>query len=129
VINFATLNKNGITSRTRMDILEGFLLQNTEILFLEEVIHSNLNSNSRSRVWHNKLTNRELEEFLITQELFIMNEESYMKMFQSSRGSSNTDLTISNYKLLKEVQECKISEEESCSDHKIIQFCIGKYNA
>jgi len=52
-----------------------------------------------------------------------------MKTFQSSRGSSNIDLTISNYKLLKEVQEWKISEEESCSDHKIIQFCTGQYNA
>jgi len=91
-----------------------------------------MDSNSRSRTWHDKLTNvrgRELEEFLITQQLFIMNEESDMKTFQSSRGSSNIDLTISNYKLLKEVQEWKISEEESCLDHKIIQFCIGQYNA
>ena len=51
-----------------------------------------------------------------------------MKKFQSSRGSRNIDLTISNYKLLTEVQEWKISEEESCSDHKIIQFRIGQYN-
>jgi len=48
-----------------------------------------------------------------------------MKTFQSSRGSSNIDLTTSNYKLLKEVHEWKISEEEGCSDYKIIQFCIG----
>jgi len=52
-----------------------------------------------------------------------------MKTFQSNRGSSNIDLTITNYKLLNEVQEWKISQEESCSDHKIIQFCIGQYNA
>jgi hypothetical protein len=51
-----------------------------------------------------------------------------MKTFQNSRGSNNIDLTISNYKLLKEVQEWKMSEEESCSDYKIIQFCIGQYN-
>jgi len=42
-----------------------------------------------------------------------MNEESEMNTFQSSRGSSNIDLTINNNKLLKEVQEWKISEEES----------------
>jgi len=90
-----------------------------------------LDSNSRSRTWHDKLTNgrgKKLEEFLISKQLFIMNEESKTKTFQSSRGTSNIDLTISNNKLLKEVQEWKISEEESCSDHKIIQFCIGRYN-
>ena len=57
-----------------------------------------------------------------------MNEETDMKTFQSSRGCSNIDLIISNNKLLKEVQEWKISEEESCSDHKIIQLCIGQNN-
>ena len=90
-----------------------------------------LDSNSRSRTWYDKLTNergKKLEEFLISKQLFILNEESEMKTFQSSRGSSNIDLTISNHRLLKEVKEWKISEEESCSDHKIIQFCIGQYN-
>jgi exonuclease III len=58
-----------------------------------------------------------------------MNEDSELNTFQSSRGLSNIDLTISNNKLLKEVQEWKICEEESFSDHIIIQFCIGQYNA
>jgi hypothetical protein len=105
-----------------------------DILQLENTsgILNTMDSNSRSRTWREKLTNvrgREREEFLITQQLFIINGESDMKTFQSSRGSSNIDLTISYYKLLKEVQEWKISEEESCSDHRIIQFCIGQYNA
>ena len=91
-----------------------------------------MDSNSRSRTWHDKLTNgrgKRLEELLISKQLFIMNEDSEMTTFQSTRGSSYIDLTISNYKLLKEVQEWKIIEEESCSDHKIIQFYIGQYNA
>jgi len=91
-----------------------------------------MDSNSRSRTWHDILTNgrgKKLEEFLISKQIFIMNEDSEMTAFQSTRGSSNIDLTISNNKLLKEVQEWKIIEEESCSDHKIIQFYIGQYNA
>jgi len=90
-----------------------------------------MDSNSRSRTWHDKRTNgggKKLEEFLISKQLFIMKEDSEMSTFQGSRGSSNIDLTICNCKLLKEVQEWKISEEESCSDHRIIQFCIGQYN-
>ena len=81
-----------------------------------------MDSNSRSRMWHDKLTKgrgKKLEEFLISEQLFIKNEKSEIKTFQSSRGSSNIHLTISN-KLLKEIQDWKISEEESCSDHKII---------
>jgi hypothetical protein len=57
-----------------------------------------------------------------------MNKESEMNTFQSSRVSGNIDLTISDNKLRKEVQVWKISEEESCLDHKIIQFYIGQYN-
>jgi hypothetical protein len=90
-----------------------------------------MDSNSRSKTWHDTLTNgrgKKPEELIIYKQLFIMNEEGEMNTFQSSRGSSNIDLTISNNKLLKEVQEWKISEEESCSDHKIIQFYAGLYN-
>jgi len=63
-----------------------------------------MDSNSRSRTWHDKLTNgrgKKLEEFLISNQLFIMNEDSEMNTFQGSRGSSNIDLTICNNKLLK----------------------------
>jgi hypothetical protein len=76
-----------------------------------------MDSNSRSRTWDDKLTNgrgKKLEEFLISKQLFIMNEDSEMNTFLGSRGSSNIYLTICNNKLLKEVQEWKISEEESC---------------
>jgi len=51
-----------------------------------------------------------------------------MNTFEDSRGPSNIDLTICNNRLLKGVQEWKISEEENCSDHRVIQFCIGQYN-
>src|SRR5215510_8054594 len=73
-----------------------------------------MDSNCRSRMWFDKLTNgrgKKLEEFLISKQLFVIKEKSEMKTFQSSRGSSNIDLTISNNRLLKEVQEWKISEE------------------
>ena len=91
-----------------------------------------MDSNSRSRMWFDKLTNargKKLEEFLISKQLFVVNEKNEMKTFQSSWGSSIIDLTISNNKLLKEVQEWKISEEETYSYHRMIQFCIRQQNA
>jgi hypothetical protein len=67
-----------------------------------------MDSISRSKMWCDKLTkerDKKLKEFLISDQLFIMNKKSGMKTFQSSRGSSNIDLTISNIELQKEVQE------------------------
>jgi hypothetical protein len=62
-----------------------------------------MDSNSKSRTWHDELTNgrsKKPEEFVISK-LIIKDEENELKTFQSSRGSSNIHLTISNNKLLK----------------------------
>jgi hypothetical protein len=111
------------TSETIKDILR---VANTRGILIT------MDSISRSRMWHDKLNNgrgKKLEVFPISKQLPIMSEDSEMKTFQSSRGSSNIDLIISNNKLLKVVQEWKIREEESCSNHGIFQFCIGQHNA
>jgi len=81
--------------------------------------------NSRSTTWHDSQTNKRgeiLEEYVISRNLHIMNEESDQTTFQSRRGSSNIDVTIVNNQLLNALQNWKISEEESCSDHNIIKF-------
>jgi hypothetical protein len=91
-----------------------------------------MDRNLRFKMWYDKITNgtgKKLAEFLVSKRRFIMNEKNEMEIFQSSRGYSNIDLIISNNKLLKEVQEWKISEGESCSDHRIIQSGIGQQNA
>jgi len=96
------------------DILQ---LANTSVILIT------MDSNSRPRTWHDKLTNgrgNRLEEFIISKQLFIMKEKGDIKTFQCSRVTSNIDLTISNSKLRREVRELKISEEESWSYHKII---------
>jgi len=56
-----------------------------------------MDSNSRSTTWHDVLTNSRgklLEEFFASNQLRIINEDSARTTFQSSRGSSNIDLTI-----------------------------------
>jgi len=88
-----------------------------------------MDSNSRSTSWHDSLTNargRLLEEFLISKQLHIMNEESTFTTFRGSRGSSNIDLTVISNQLLRAVEEWEISEQESCSDHSIIKFATGQ---
>jgi hypothetical protein len=87
-----------------------------------------MDSNSRSTGWYDNITNargKTLEEYLISGDLHIMNEESERTTFQSRRGRSNIDLMIVNNRLLKKLNDWEISEDESCSDHNIIKFNIG----
>jgi len=87
-----------------------------------------VNSNSRSTVWHDKITNirgKKLEEFVASHHLHVINEENKRTTFQSTRGKSNIDLTITNNQMLTNVKNWHISEEESASDHNIIKFSIN----
>jgi hypothetical protein len=87
-----------------------------------------MDSNSRSTTWHDVITNRRgkiLEEFLMSKQLHIINEESCYTTFQSSRGASNIDLTVTNNQALDIVQEWVISDQESCSDHSILKYVLG----
>jgi len=56
-------------------------------------ILTTMDSNSRSRMWHDKLINgrdKKLEEFPISKQLYsIMNEENVMKTFQSTKHSAS----------------------------------------
>jgi hypothetical protein len=55
-----------------------------------------------------------------------MNEESDYTTFQSRRGTSKIDLTVTSNHLLRAAVEWEISEQESCSDHSIIRYAIGQ---
>jgi len=62
-----------------------------------------MDSNPRSTTWHDVLTNlrgKVLEEFFASNQLHIINEDSDKTTFQSSRGSSNIDLTIVKNQML-----------------------------
>jgi sugar/nucleoside kinase (ribokinase family) len=54
-------------------------------------------SNARFTLWHDTLTNtrgRVLEEFITSNQLYIMNEECSNTTFRKYMGTSNIDLTI-----------------------------------
>jgi len=63
-----------------------------------------------------------LEEFFVTNQLHIINEDSTKTTFHSSRVSSNIDLTIVNNQMLAAIKDGEISDEDSCSDHNIMKF-------
>jgi hypothetical protein len=66
-----------------------------------------VDSNARATAWHDSQRNKRgkiLEEYIISKNLHIMNEESEQTTFQSRRGSSNIDLTIVNNHLITVLQ-------------------------
>ena len=66
-----------------------------------------------------------LEEFIQSQQLYIINEESQQTTFRSTRGSSNIDITVTNRRMLSTVTDWEISDQESCSDHSITRHNTG----
>ena len=88
-------------------------------------------SNFRSTTWHDVLTNyrgKLLEEFLASNQLHVINENSARTMLQSARGSSNIDFTVVNNQVLAAITDWDISEEGSCSDHNLIKFNLNFAN-
>jgi hypothetical protein len=66
-----------------------------------------------------------LEEFLMSKQLHIMNEDSESTTFRSSRGTSNIDITVISNQLLSTFAEWEISDQKGCSDHRIIRDALG----
>jgi hypothetical protein len=71
-----------------------------------------INSNARSILWHNTLTNtrgRILEDFIASKQLYIMNEGNNTT-FRNCIGASTIDFTIINNQLLRRYSGCHISD-------------------
>lgn len=78
-------------------------------------------------VWFDIQTNprgKVLEEYLTSSNLHVINIDNGVPTFESSRGNSRVDLTVTNNTILRKVGEWQSGEQESCSDHKIITFKI-----
>jgi hypothetical protein len=86
-----------------------------------------MDSNVRSTSWHDTTTNirgRNPEEYIISKHLHIMNEPSKNTTFSNRIGKSNIDLTLITSNLIRSISDWKISDEESNSDHILINYDI-----
>ena len=89
-----------------------------------------LDKNARSKIWSDTYTNargRALEEYIITRDLLIMNEDSDVPTFESRRGRSWIDLTLCNSTLAQKIGGWSRGKEVSCADQKIIFFEIDSW--
>jgi hypothetical protein len=84
-------------------------------------------SNARSTSWHDTTTNnrgKQLEEYIISKQIHIMNEPGTKTTFENRIGKSNIGLTLATSNALGRIRDWKISDEESNSDHSIITHGI-----
>jgi len=70
-----------------------------------------IDSNARSASWHDSTNarGRTLDEYLMSKQLYISNEEG-LNTFRNRRGVSNIDLTINN-QLIRTVARWEISDK------------------
>ena len=86
-----------------------------------------IDSNSTSKFWHDTHTNqrgKNLEEFIITSYLILMNEETDIPTFETIRGRSWVDMTLRNNAPAQKTIRWTCGENESRSDHNLIRFDI-----
>jgi hypothetical protein len=86
-----------------------------------------MDSNVRLTSWHDTTMSKRgkrLEEYIISKQLHIMNEPSANTTFESRTGKRNVDLTLVTSNILRRISDWKISDEESNSDHNIINYNI-----
>jgi len=89
-----------------------------------------IDSNARLTSWHDVLINnrgKKLEKFIVSKQLHIANEESSRYTLQTQTGASNFDLVVMYNQAVELVTDLTIHEQESCCDHKIIKYGIGKW--
>jgi hypothetical protein len=77
-----------------------------------------MDSNVSSKAWHDVLNNRRgrlMEEFLTSNRLHIVNEDSELKMFESNRGTSNIDLSVADSAIVRQINKWHCNEQERFS--------------
>jgi len=65
---------------------------------------------------------REVEDFILTRDLLILNVDSDVPTFEGSKGHNWIDLTLCNSTLAQKMRGWTCGEEVSCANHTILYF-------
>jgi hypothetical protein len=63
-----------------------------------------------------------MEEFIVSNDLVIFNEDHNPPTFETSNGNSNFDLTLGTESLISEVMNWEVLENATSSDHRPISY-------
>lgn len=86
--------------------------------------------NAKNTLWGGNITDdrgEELSEFLLLNNLFLLNNRDSLPTFESARGTSWIDISAVSGNLLSQVAHWDVLEIDSLSDHQYVSF--GLFNA
>lgn len=84
-----------------------------------------MDSNAKSHLWFSKDEDERekiMEEFILHNNLFVLNEPNNVSTYMTTRGESNIDLTLISGKLLKAIKNWRVRKDCTVSDHNLITF-------
>lgn len=84
-----------------------------------------MDSNAKSHMWFSKETDERgkiVEEFLLRNDLYILNEPNNAPTYLTTKGDSNIDLSLISGKLLNSIKGWRVHKECTTSDHNLITF-------
>jgi hypothetical protein len=88
-------------------------------------------TNAHSRVWHNNhedLRGDIINDFIAINNLFLLNENTFGPTYESGAGSSTIDLTLINMNCNNFINNWRILDIDSFSDHKYISYELSENN-
>lgn len=111
--------------------LQVCLLQLQEILRTLEGKHCliAIDANARSPEWHDRVLNhdgREMEDFISTHDLVILNRRGQPTTFWRPDGESNPDLTLCTSEVSQYVRNWTIRADWTTSDHRVIELEVSQ---
>lgn len=90
-----------------------------------------MDSNSKSDLWFSGETDENgkiIEDFIMANNLYILNEPNNPPTFFSVSGQSNIDITLVSENMLRNVSGWRVLENCSTSDHNMIIFDVKMEN-
>lgn len=93
-----------------------------------------MDANAKSDLWFSEELDdrgRAVEDFLITNRLYVINENNELPTYESISGQSNIDLTLVSENMMENCKKWTVSPKCTTSDHNLITFQVifgGKMN-
>lgn len=84
-----------------------------------------MDSNANSSLWFSKETDergRQVEEFLLQNDMYVLNKSSNVSTYVSVQGESNIDLTMASGNVLSSIQDWQVLEACTTSNHNMISY-------
>lgn len=90
-----------------------------------------MNANARLELWFSSENNdkgRNIKEFMVINNLYVLNGANNPPTYFSSTGQSNIDITLASGSMLRFIKNWQVLEHCTSSDHNMIIFEVESHS-